>query len=183
MPEDVTVNGTVVAAAKVIASGGWVDVAVDDLTGLNALFAVDPSPAVKGDGYWIRIEFTDRAAARQRELLDAAKARWAAAKIKKSSYVWAYDGQRGTWSMSVAASGDTVKVLKRSAGAPSGDTTDIRPAIPAAFSAIDEILGTGGTVAVTYDKALGYPKTIVVTNGGTSGWPKGTITITKFKAR
>jgi hypothetical protein len=145
------------------------------------MIAVDPSPAVKGDGYWIRIDFTDRAAARQRELLDAARERWTAAKVKKSTYTWTYDGERGAWSMSIAATGDVLKFLKRSAGAPSGDGFEIRPAVSDAFRAIDEILAAGGTVSVTYDKALGYPKTIVILNGGTVA-SKGTITISKFKA-
>lgn len=182
-PAEITIDGTVEDIVGVMGAGGWVDVSADSTTGLDVLIAVDPSPAIKGDGYWIRIDFTDRGAARQKELLDAARARWTAAKIKKSTYTWAYDGERGAWSFSIAATGDTLKVLRRSQGAPTGDTNDIRPSIPDAFSAIDEILGTGGTVSVTYDKALGYPKKIVVTNGGTIGWPKGTITITKFKTR
>jgi hypothetical protein len=182
VPDDVTVNGTVAAAAKVIASGGWVDVSVDDRTGLNALFAVDPSPSTKGDGYWIRIEFTDRAAARQRELLDSAKARWAAAKVKRSSYVWTYDGDRGAWNASISATGDVLKFLRRSGGAPSGDAFEIRPSVKDAFAAIDAILAEGGSISVTYDKALGYPKKIVIANGGTVA-AKGTITITKFKKR
>lgn len=182
-PGEVTIDGTVQDVVGVMGAGGWVDVSAEGTTGLDALIAVDPSPAVTGDAYWIRIEFTDRGAARQKELLDAARARWAAAKIRKSTYTWTYDGERGAWSVSIAANGDTLKFLKRSAGAPSGDTIDIRPGIAAAFTAIDEILGSGGTLSVTYDKALGYPKKIVVSNGGTAGWPKGTITITKFKAR
>jgi hypothetical protein len=180
-PSEVTIDGTVQDVVGVMGAGGWIDVSADAQTGLDAVIAVDPSPAVKGDGYWIRIDFTDRGAARQKELLDAARARWTAAKVKKATYQWAYDGERGAWTLSIAATGGTVKVLRRSPGAPSGDTVDIRPAVTAAFDAIDEILSTGGTVAVTYDKALGYPKKIVVGNGGTAGWPKGTISITKFK--
>jgi hypothetical protein len=179
-PDEVTIDGTVVEAVRVMASGGWVDVSADDLTGLDVMIAVDPSPAVKGDGYWIRIDFADRAAARQRELLDAARERWTAAKVNRHSYTWAYDGDRGAWSMSIAATGDVLKFLRRSAGAPSGDSFEIRPAVSDAFRAIDEILAAGGTVLVTYDKALGYPKTIVILNGGSVA-SKGSITISKFK--
>jgi hypothetical protein len=181
-PASITIDGTVAEAVGVVAAGGWVDVAVDDLTGLDVLMAVDPSPAVKGDGYWIRIDFTDRAAARQRELLDAATVRWAAAKLKKHSYTWAYDGQSGAWSIAVSATGDVLKLGKRSAGAPTGDGFEIRPAVADAFTAIDEILAAGGTVTVTYDKALGYPRKIVITNGGAVAG-KGTITISRFKSR
>jgi hypothetical protein len=181
-PAEITIDGIVGDVVGVMGRGGWVDVSADDLTGLDVLLAVDPSPAVKGDGYWIRIDFTDRAAASQRELLDAARARWTAAKIKESTYTWAYDGDRGSWSWSIRATGDTLKFLRRSEGAPTGEAMFVRPSIRDTFALIDEIIAGGGSVLVTYDKALGYPKKIVIGNGG-SWAPKGTITIAKFKTR
>lgn len=179
-PDEVTVDGTVGDVVGVMGSGGWVDVSVDDQTGLDVLLAIDPSPTIQGDGYWIRIDFTDRAAARQKELLDAARARWDAAKVRKSTYTWAYDGEQGSWTWTIRANGDVLKFLKRSVGAPTGDSLFVRPSIPEVFTMIDEIIAGGGTVSVAYDKALGYPKKIVIGDGGASA-PKGTITITRFK--
>ncbi len=179
-PTEATVGGTVADAVGVMGAGGWVDVSADDLTGLDALIAVDPSPTAKGDGYWIRIDFTDRAAARQREHLDAARARWASAKIRKSTYRWAYDGADGAYGWTIAANGDVLRFVKRSKGAPTGESMFVRPSIPDAFTMIDEILSSGGTVSVRYDKALGYPRKIVIANGGTAA-PAGAITISGFK--
>ncbi|HYO43029.1 MAG TPA: DUF6174 domain-containing protein [Candidatus Limnocylindrales bacterium] len=181
-PSEITIDEVVGDAVGVMGRGGWVDVSADDRTGLDVLLAIDPSPGVKGDGYWIRIDFTDRAAASQKELLDAARLRWTRAKVTKATYTWAYDGDRGSWTWSIRANGDTLKFLKRSAGAPAGEAMFVRPSIRDTFDMIDEIIAEGGTVLVTYDKALGYPKKIVVGNGG-SWAPKGTITITKFKTR
>jgi len=180
-PGKVTIDGTVEEVVGILGSGGWVDVSSDDLTGLDVLIAVDPSPAVKGDGYWIRIDFTDRAAASQKERLDAARARWTAAKVGKSTYTWAYDGERGSWTWTIRATGDTLKFLKRSVGAPTGEAVFVRPSVRDTFDMIDEIIAGGGSVLVTYDKALGYPRKIVIGDGG-SWAPKGTITISKLKS-
>ncbi len=180
-PDKVTIEGTVTTAVRTMAAGGWVDVATDD-SGMDLLLAIDPSPAVKGDGYWIRIDFTDRAAAQQREALDAARARWAAAALTKYSYTWAYDGAKGAWSWTMTMNGETGKVTRKSVGAPPVEGAFAPPRIPETFELIDQVLGAGGTVSVTYDKALGYPRRIVFVDG-TVWAPKGVVTITGFKAR
>jgi hypothetical protein len=77
-------------------------------------------------------------------------------------------------------SGSTLKLQKKSAGAPAVDATCSPPRIRETFDLIDEVIQGGGSVLVTYDKALGYPKKIVIGDGG--AWaPKGTVTIKGFK--
>lgn len=181
-PDQVTINGTVGDAVGVMASGGWVDVSTDSATGLDMLLAIDPSPGIKGDGYWIRVDFTDRAAEQQRKALAAAKERWAAAAPKKYAYTWAYDGEKGAWSWTMAMNGETGKVTKKSASAPPVEGAFAPPRIPETFELIGQVLDAGGTVSVTYDKTLGYPRKIVFANA-TEWAPRGTVTITDFKTR
>ena len=47
-PPEATIEGTIEAAVSVMASGGWVDVALDP-NGLDTLIAIDPSPSSSGD--------------------------------------------------------------------------------------------------------------------------------------
>jgi hypothetical protein len=179
-PDAATIEGTVETAVGVLAAGGWVDVAADD-AGLDALISIDPSPSVKGDAYWIRIDYTDLYAVQAREALAAARARWSATAPDRLSFRWRYEGPGGSWGWNVSLNGDVAR-LKPTAGAPAVESSFVAPRIDALFDLVEAIVDGGGRVKVTYDGALGYPTTVVI-DQGVGVAPEGTITISKLKPR
>ena len=179
-PSEATIQGTIEAAVAVMASGGWVDVALDPV-GLDALIAIDPSPSAAGDATWIRIDYTDRFSERARDDLQAARSRWARADLKRYGYRWTWNGSDGAWSWGVTMRGDGIR-LKPGPGAPRVEDAFVSPRVAELFALIDQVLTGGGTVDVAYDDRLGYPARVEFTS--TSEWaPKGTITITKLRER
>jgi hypothetical protein len=157
-----------------------VDVAIDP-DGYDTLIAVDPSPSATGDGWWIRIDHTDRFAERARQELDEARTRWTTSGLDRYSYRWTWDGSDGAWSWGVNLRGDKVK-LKPSAGAPAIEQTFVAPQIDDLFALVESVLAAGGSVDVTYDKTLGYPTRVAFTEA-TELAPRGVVTITKLRER
>jgi hypothetical protein len=179
-PEAVTIEGTVATAVSTLAAGGWVDVAADPGT-LDLLIAIDPSPSMQGDAYWIRIDHTDLYAETSRAALEAAKDRWAAAGLERFAYAWRYAGEDGTFGWNVTINRDTAK-LKPTKGAPPVEASFVAPRIPELFDLIDQVLASGGTVLVTYERRLGYPTRVEIVSAGDFA-PTGVITITGLKQR
>jgi hypothetical protein len=180
VPAEVTIDGTVEAAVAALASGGWVDAAIDPV-GLDTLIAVDPSPSATGDAWWIRIDHTDTVAERARQDLDVARTRWAAAGLDRYGYRWTWDGSDGTWSWGVRVRGGTER-LKPSAGAPEVEATFVAPRVADLFDLIDRVLAAGGSADVTYDRELGYPTRVELADAGELA-PAGVITISKLRRR
>lgn len=179
-PSEATIEGTIEAAVAVMASGGWVDVALDPV-GLDTLIAIDPSPSGTGDGTWIRIDYTDTFANRAREDLEAARSRWARADLGRYGYRWTWDGSDGAWSWGVQVRGNKAK-LKPSAGAPAVEGTFVAPRVAELFALIDQVLAAGGTADVRYDDRLGYPSRVEFPTTSELA-PQGTITITRLRER
>lgn len=178
--EEATIRGTVEAAIGVLAAGGWLDVAMDPAS-LDTLIAVDPSPSMTGDAYWIRIDVTDLSATRAREALKAARERWAAAALVAYRYTWRWEDADGasTYKVSVKAG---VATIKPGPGARPAAQAAVPPRIDALFDAIDGGIAEGIPFDVTYDAALGYPTKVSIP-GGSEASPEGVITITGFKPR
>ncbi len=179
-PDAATIEGTVEAAAATLASGGWVDIASDP-SGLNLLLGIDPSPSATGDGYWIRIEYTDLLATRAAEKLASARTRWAAAGIEHYAYAWRYEGADEAWGWKVTIRRGSAKV-KPTRGAPAVEEAFSGPRVDELFSLVERILAQGGTVVASYDKALGYPTRVEIRSGSDVA-PPGVVTITKLKVR
>jgi hypothetical protein len=180
-PDPVTIAGTVSSLASVLAAGGWVDVSADAGTGLDMLIAVDPSPSVKGDAYWIRIDTTDLAAARAAEALASARDRWSGAGLMRYSYTWRFEGPGRTWTYRVAVNGDK-STIKAGAGTPPVEESFAAPRVPDMLDLVDRVIAGGGAVSAAYDKKLGYPTRIVLP-AATETTPAGEITITGFKTK
>jgi hypothetical protein len=180
-PDAVTIGGTVASLAAVLAAGGWVDVATDAVTGLNMLVAVDPSPSVRGDAYWIRVETTDLAAQHAAKTLASARDRWAESRPKRYSYTWRFAGGDRAWTYRVTVDGAKVTV-KPGEGAPPVAESFAAPDVDGTLDLVERVLAGGGTVSATYDKKLGYPVRIVLP-AATGTTPAGEITIDGFKTR
>jgi hypothetical protein len=180
-PEEATIGGTVAALAAVLAAGGWVDVATDAAAGLDLLAAVDPSPSVKGDAYWIRIDYTDLAAEQAAETLAAARDRWSGAGLKRYAYTWRFEGPGRAWTYRVSVNGDKA-TIKAGDGTPPVEGSFAAPRIDDMLDLVERVLAAGGTVSAAYDKKLGYPTRIVLP-AATETTPEGEITITDFRAK
>ena len=180
-PDAVTIGGTVASLAAVLAAGGWVDVAADAVTGLDALVAVDPSPSVRDDAFWIRIDTTDLAAQHAAKALASARDRWSGARPKRYSYTWRFAGADRAWTYRVSVNGDKV-TIKPGEGAPPVAESFAAPDVTGTFDLVERVLAGGGGVSATYEKKLGYP-TRVVLPSATGTTPAGEITIDGFKTR
>ena len=179
-PDAATIEGTVAGAAATLAAGGWVNVAAD-ATGLNLLIGIDPSPSAAGDGYWIRIAYTDLFASRAAEKLAAAKDRWTSAGLARYAYAWRFEGADAAWGWNVTIKRGSAK-LKPTRGAPAVEAAFAGPGVTDLFSLIDRILAGGGSVVASYDKELGYPGSVEIRDGAGIA-PAGVITISRFKTR
>jgi hypothetical protein len=179
-PAEATIEGTVEAALAVIASGGWVDVAVG-ADGLDVLVAVDPSPSATGDGWWVRIDHTDRYAERARQDLAAARTRWTAAGLERLRYRWTWEGADGTWSWGVTVRGATIRA-RPADGAPDPDVAFVSPGVEALFDLLEQALAAGQPVDVTYDRDVGVPTRVEFLADGTVA-PRGVITIGRLRLR
>jgi hypothetical protein len=180
--DDVSIEGTVLAVQNVLVSGGWADVALEDDPGRGVLIAVDPSPAVKGDAYWIRIAWTDLARQASISDLDAAKARWATAQLTDYSYTWQYRGDGDPLTYKVSRKGENATITPVGA-TPAPETHAYAvPRIEDTFAMIQAVLDQGGSVTVTYDDQLGYPVRVEMHPNGDAG-ANGVITIRQLKRR
>lgn len=160
-------------------AGAWVDLTVDQVTGLPLLAAIDPTPAVSGDEYWIRITFQDIEHEEATAAVQAARERWAAAAAERYSYTWRYRGRFKPLTYGVTMNGD-VATLRRAPGTDIPEAaSDAGPRIADTFTMIEQVLLQGGHVAATYDPKLGYPVRVAIDPAGDAG-PPGTITITDF---
>jgi hypothetical protein len=177
--DDVSLDATALAVTNVLSSGGWADVAVEDKPGLGVLIAVDPSPSLKGDAYWIRIAWTDLALRAAITDIEAARARWATAQLTDYTYTWRFHGDQ-TLLYKVSRKGEAATVT------PQGDTPApeavayAAPRIEDTFALIEAVLDQGGTVEATYDEQLGYPKRVELVPAGDAG-AKGVLTIANLK--
>jgi Family of unknown function (DUF6174) len=180
-PDAVTIGGTVSTLAAVLAAGGWVDVAADSATGLDMLVAVDPSPSVTGDAYWIRIDTTDLSAQQASKSLAAARDRWSASGPRRYSYTWRFEGPGRDWTYRVSVNGAKV-TIKAGEGTPTVQDSFAPPGIADSLDLVERVLAGGGMVTAAYDKRLGYPTRIVLPSA-TGTTPEGTITITGFRTR
>jgi len=180
-PDDVGIEGTVLAVQNVLVSGGWADVATEDAPGLGVLIAVDPQPAARGDAYWIRIAWADLAREASVSELDAAKARWATAQLTDYAYTWEYRGDGGPLSYKVTRKGGTDTVT-RVGNTPVAQPVYATPRIEDTFAMIDAVLAQGGTVDATYDDQLGYPTRVEMHPNGDAG-ANGVVTIKALKRR
>lgn len=167
------------SVAAAIDAGAWVDLTVAPVSGVPTLVAVDPSPEVTGDEYWLRIAFRDMAHEDAMSACIAALDRWAAAGLQHFSYTWRYRGQYAPLTYGVTFDGD-VSALRRSPGTPIPEASAFAtPRIDDTFQMIQGVLAQGGRVTATYDPVLGYPVRVEVDPAGDAG-PRGTITITDF---
>jgi hypothetical protein len=177
-PAEATIRGTVESAVGVLAAGGWVDVALDP-DSLDALIAVDPSPSAAGDGYWIRIDYTDLSVERARAALAAARERWAAADVDAYRYRMTFDGADARWAWTVTMDAGTGRV-KPGRGAPDVEEAFVGPGVEQLFDLIEGLVAEGARVAVRYDRELGTPIEIDI-RSASGRVPKGTITLSRFK--
>ena len=177
--DDVSIDATALAITNVLGSGGWVDVAVEDAPGLGVLIAVDPSPSVKGDAYWIRIAWTDLALRAAITDTQAAKARWATAQLTDYTYTWRFEGDRPL-AYKVSRKGEAATVTPQGATPVPEAVAYAVPRIEDTFALIQAVLDQGGTVKATYDEQLGYPKRVELVPNGDAG-AKGVITIANLK--
>jgi hypothetical protein len=180
-PDDVGIEGTVLAVQNVLVSGGWADVAVEDDPGHGVLIAVDPKPGARGDAYWIRITWMDLAREASVSDLEAAKARWATAQLTDYSYTWEYRGEGDPLTYKVTRKGgkDTVT---RAGKTPAAQPAWATPRIEDTFAMIDAVLADGGSVDASYDEQLGYPTRIEMHPDGDAG-ANGVVTIKALKRR
>lgn len=179
--DDVTLDATAFAISTVLGGGGWVDVSLEAEPGLGALIAVDPSPSVKGDAYWIRIAWTDLVLRAALSDIQSARARWATAQLTDYAYTWKFDGAKDLV-YKVARKGGTDTVTPQGGTPAAGSVSHATPSVEDTFALIEAVLDQGGTVKATYDDQLGYPKRIELTPKGDGG-AKGVITIGAFKRR
>ena len=185
-PEEATLDRTIAAAGAVVAAGGWVDLALDTGPDPGLLVAVDPSPSVKGDAYWIRLAsqgIVDEPAADTAAAdLVAAEARWAAAAPAGYTYTWRYRGEGGPLTYRVTRKGGKT-TIKRGPGTPAPTArSHAAPRVEATFAMLEAVLAQGGRVKATYDPKLGYPRRVEVIPAGDAG-ARGVITFKGFKAR
>ncbi len=184
--EDATIERTIASAAGVLAAGGWVDLAVDTGPDPGLLLAVDPSPSVNGDAYWIRMTSRDVAVEPAEDTaeadLAAAKARWAAAKTGRYTYTWKYRGEGGPLTYKVTRKGGKTKI-KRGSGTPGATARAYAtPRVEDTFAMLEAVLAQGGKVKARYDPKLGYPVRAEMFPAGEAG-ARGVVTIKGFKKR
>ncbi len=179
--DDVSLDATALAITNVLGSGGWADVAVEDDPGLGVLIAIDPSPSVKGDAYWIRIAWTDLALRAAMTDIEAAKARWATAQLTDYTYTWKFDGDQ-TLAYKVSRKGEAATITPQGGTPVPEAVAYAAPRIEDTFALIEAVLEQGGTVKATYDEQLGYPRRVELVPNGDAG-AKGVITIANLKRR
>jgi hypothetical protein len=173
------VGPTFDAIEAALDAGAWVDLTIDHVNGLPLLAAIDPSPDVSGDGYWIRIDFQDIADEEAKIAVRAAADRWAAAALKRFSYTWRYRGDLDPLTYGMTLDGD-VATVRPSPGTPGPEAASYAtPRINETLRMIETVLVDGGHVVATYDARLGYPVRVTIDPASDAG-PPGTITITDF---
>ena len=180
--DEVSLDATALGISNVLGSGGWADVAVEDDPGFGVLIAVDPSPSIKGDAYWIRVAWTDLALRAAITDIEAAKARWATAQLTDYGYTWTFAGEDRTLSYKVNRKGAAATVTPQGGSPAPESIAYAAPRIEDTFALIDAVLAQGGTVKATYDDKLGYPKRVELVPHGDAG-AKGVITIKDLKRR
>jgi hypothetical protein len=181
VPSDTaTPTGTLDLIQHEFSAGAWADLSTDSDSGDETLIAIDPSPTVDGDGYFIRISFTDLQAKRARSAQASAAKRWSRNEPTVYTYTWHYSGAGKDLDYKVSVDGNKVSI-KALNGSPPAKQAWVSPRIKDTLAMLGDVLDQDGIVVATYDKKLGYPVKARMTPHGDAG-REGTITITAFQA-
>ena len=174
-----SITSTLDRVASELDAGAWVDLTVDPISGVPKLVGVDPSTAIDGDEYWIRIDFTDTERQQAVAALEAAKDRWSSAGLRRYSYTWRYRGDLDPLTYFMTFDGERAAV-RRSPGTPIPEARAYAtPRMDDTFALLEGVLAQGGRITATYDPKLGFPVRVEVQPAGDLG-ARGVITLEDF---